>query len=62
MRNEMKEFVFDTILSEAAGLRSYFRKEALVKVLADHQKHKGYAKEVFSLLVLELWHQRFATS
>ncbi|MGZ8171700.1 MULTISPECIES: asparagine synthase (glutamine-hydrolyzing) [Methylobacter] len=60
MRKEMKDFVFDTILATNAGLDSYFCKEALTNLLQSHQKGKGYSKEVFSLLVLALWHQQFA--
>ncbi|MDD4905023.1 MAG: asparagine synthase (glutamine-hydrolyzing) [Methylobacter tundripaludum] len=60
MRKEMKDFVFDTILATNAGLDSYFCKDALTNLLQSHQKGKGYSKEVFSLLVLALWHQQFA--
>jgi asparagine synthase (glutamine-hydrolysing) len=59
MRTELKEFVFDTILSKQAALASYFRKEAMVKLLDAHQRGEGASKEVFSLLVLELWHRQF---
>jgi asparagine synthase (glutamine-hydrolysing) len=59
LRQEMKEFVFDTLLSPSAGLRHYFRKEAIVQLIKAHQQGRAYAKEVFSLLVLELWHQQF---
>jgi len=59
MRNEMKDFVFDTILSKQAALASYFRNDALLKLLHAHQRGEGSSKEVFSLLVLELWHRQF---
>jgi asparagine synthase (glutamine-hydrolysing) len=59
MRKEMKDFVFDTILATNTGLDSYFCKDALTNLLQMHQKGQGYSKEVFSLLVLELWHRQF---
>ncbi len=59
MRKEMKDFVFDTILSKQGALASYFRKDALLKLLHAHQRGDGCSKEVFSLLVLELWHRQF---
>jgi asparagine synthase (glutamine-hydrolysing) len=60
MRKEMKDFVFDTVLASNAGSESYFCKEAVINLLQTHQEGKGYSKEVFSLLVLALWHQHFA--
>ena len=59
MRKEMKDFVSDTILASNGGGDSYFCKEAVTNLLQTHQQGKGYSKEVFSLLVLALWHQQF---
>jgi asparagine synthase (glutamine-hydrolysing) len=61
MRNEMKDFVFDTVLASNASSDSYFCKKAVTNLLQTHQEGKGYSKEVFSLLVLALWHQQFAS-
>jgi asparagine synthase (glutamine-hydrolysing) len=59
MRTAMKEFVFDTLLASNAALLSYFSRSAIRKLLQLNQQHRGYAKEMFSLLVLELWHRKF---
>jgi len=59
MRKDMKDFVFDTILASNAGSDAYFCKKAVTNLLNTHQQGKGYSKEVFSLLVLALWHQQF---
>ena len=60
MRKEMKDFVFDTILATNAASDLYFCKKAITNLLQSNQQGKGYSKEVFSLLVFELWHRQFA--
>ena len=59
MRKEMKEYVFDTILAKDAALDSFFCKRAVSKLLHAHQEGAGCSKEVFCLLVFELWHRQF---
>jgi asparagine synthase (glutamine-hydrolysing) len=58
-RKELKEFVFETILDKNSALSAYFSEEALLQLLQTYQRGEGGAQEVFSLLVLELWHQQF---
>lgn len=62
LRREMKAFVHDTVLSPKAALADYFEKPALERLLQEHQSGINCSKEVFSLLVLELWHSAFLTS
>jgi asparagine synthase (glutamine-hydrolysing) len=59
LRTELREFVMDTVGGAQAALSSYFDRNALHGILEHQQQGGGGAKEVFSLLVLELWHQRF---
>jgi asparagine synthase (glutamine-hydrolysing) len=59
LRKEMKEFVFESLLGERSALGVYFHKEALLQLLQTHQAGEGGSQEVFSLLMLELWHQQF---
>jgi asparagine synthase (glutamine-hydrolysing) len=59
MRREMSEFVFDTILAENASIHTYLCKKTTTDFLQAHRRGEGYSKEVFSLLVLELWHKQF---
>jgi asparagine synthase (glutamine-hydrolysing) len=59
LRREMKEFVSDILLSKKTGLSSYIRREKIEEILLCQQQAKGCSKEVFSLLVFELWHQTF---
>jgi len=70
LKDDLKDFVNDTILSPNAALNSYFHKEQVRDLVERQQKYlsngngKGqhaldYSREVFSLLVLELWHSEF---
>lgn len=59
MRRELKALVHDTLLSQKALNRRYFNKKEIEKVLSANANEGAYPKEVFSLLVLELWHRMF---
>lgn len=56
LSRELKGFLADNLLSQRAVERGYFKRNAVEKLLAD--KDRG-AAEKFSMLVLELWHQKF---
>ena len=59
-RNELKEMVFDTLLSPRALGRGYFRKEAVERILTQHQTPDfNWQYLIWNLLMLELWHQMF---
>jgi asparagine synthase (glutamine-hydrolysing) len=59
-RNELKELVSETLLSPRALGRGYFRKEALEKILREHQTGEINRQYIlWNLLMLELWHQMF---
>jgi len=62
LRKEMKDFVFDTVLSQNAALFAYFSKHKIRELLQMHQEGEDCSKEVFCLLVLELWHQIYFPS
>ena len=62
LAHDLRDMVGDILLDARSISRGYFRKSA-VKELIDHNSRSGrYAPEVFSLLVLELWHRTFADS
>jgi asparagine synthase (glutamine-hydrolysing) len=42
--------------------RGYFKKSAIEKLLHDNLESGSRAKEIFSLLVLELWHRQFLSN
>jgi len=59
-RNELKEMVFDTLLSPRALGRGYFRKEYLEQILRQHVNQEiNWQYIIWNLLMLELWHQMF---
>jgi asparagine synthase (glutamine-hydrolysing) len=60
LRKEMRDFVFDSITAPKAALNSYFCKKQISELLHAYNSGGGYSKEIFSLLVLELWHTAFA--
>lgn len=62
MRGELRDFVCDTLTASNAAIRAYFSPRPLAGLLAAYERGDGGAKEVFCLLVLELWHRRFATA
>jgi asparagine synthase (glutamine-hydrolysing) len=59
LRGDMKELLFDTVMGESSMISSYFNMTKVDEILQAHQWGGVYSKEVFSLLVLELWHQAF---
>jgi asparagine synthase (glutamine-hydrolysing) len=59
MRHEMRDYVHDTVLSKQSFSSQYLDKSVVQALLDGHRGDGTDAKEVFSLLVLELWHQRF---
>jgi asparagine synthase (glutamine-hydrolysing) len=60
LANDLRELVNDTVLSSRAVGRGYFRRAAIADVVQRGTAAGGASTELFALLVLELWHQRFA--
>lgn len=56
---ELRGFSRDVLLDSKTLARGYFVKGAVEKMLNQAQKENKYGKEVFSLLVLELWCREF---
>jgi asparagine synthase (glutamine-hydrolysing) len=59
LRNELHEMVGDHLLSGSSAVSAYFRPEGVRQLLRENERAGSYAKEVFCLLVLELWHRQF---
>jgi hypothetical protein len=51
--------VSNILLDRETVDRGYFKKSAVEKLVRDNAQSGGYAKEIFSLVVLELWHREF---
>ncbi|MFH1202734.1 MAG: asparagine synthase (glutamine-hydrolyzing) [Candidatus Omnitrophota bacterium] len=60
LKGQLRNFVKDTLLSDKSLKRGYFKPEEITKLIDDHISGKAdYAHHLWSLLILELWHQRF---
>jgi asparagine synthase (glutamine-hydrolysing) len=59
LQNNLRDFVLDVLLDSRTISRGYFRKSTIETLLTSSVKSGKYAKEVFSLLILELWHRTF---
>ena len=59
-REELREFLKETLLSQSLLKREYFKPEVIKSMVKDHiNKRKDYSFQLWSLLMLELWHKRF---
>lgn len=59
LRNDLRSWMQDLLLDRTSLQRGYFRAGALEGLIEDDLRTGQYAKEIFSLVVLELWHRRF---
>jgi len=62
LRGELRPRIEEVLLSERSLSRGHFEKEAILRLLKANARDGKFAKEVFCLLVLELWHRRFVDS
>jgi asparagine synthase (glutamine-hydrolysing) len=59
-RGELKSFLGETILSERALGRGYFKRESVNRLVEEHTNgRRDHAHQLWTLLMLELWHQEF---
>ena len=60
MRNEMRSFLCDVLLSDKSMNRGIIRPDALRRYVVEHTESKrDHAFRLWTLLMLELWFQRF---
>jgi asparagine synthase (glutamine-hydrolysing) len=62
MRGQLFDFIHATLMAESSFCSTYLSREVVDELLNLHRSGDGFAKEVFSLLVLELWYQQFAAT
>jgi asparagine synthase (glutamine-hydrolysing) len=62
LRTDMRDSVSNILLDRETTDRGYFKKSSVEKLIHDNSESGGYAKEIFSLVVLELWHREFLRS
>jgi asparagine synthase (glutamine-hydrolysing) len=59
MRHDLRDYIHDTLLDPTSFTTEYFEKPVVERLLDAQEAGHGCSKEVFSLLTLELWHERF---
>jgi len=59
LANDLKEYVHDLLLDERTLNRGYFQREAIGRMLEANSRRQTSSKEIFLLVVLELWHRCF---
>lgn len=59
LRSDMKDWLFALLLDRQSVERGYFNRKAIEALLQENVRSGAYARELFSLAVLELWHQVF---
>lgn len=59
LRNELREWLTEILLDRTTLERGYFNKSTIDKLIRDNVQTGRYPKEIFSLVVLELWHRVF---
>jgi asparagine synthase (glutamine-hydrolysing) len=62
LRTEMKDAVWSVLTDPSTARRGYFRPEAVEALLKANADGASNAKEVFSLLTVELWHRAFLST
>lgn len=59
-RGQLKELLHDTLTSETAKSRGYFRQDTVETLLREHDENQfDHSARLWALLVLELWHREW---
>jgi len=60
-RNELRQLTADVLLDRSAKLNEFLRPEIVESIFSDHQlKKHDHSARLWSLLVFELWLQRWS--
>jgi len=62
LRTDLKDFAHQVLLDRTTIERGYFNSARVERLLQTNAASGAYAKEVLSLLTLELWHRAFLNS
>lgn len=58
-RNELKELLMDVLTDRRSLQRGYFKLGGIQALLDDHMRGRDRSRELWVLLMLELWHRNF---
>jgi len=59
LRSDLDKWVRSVLLDPKTLERNLFNKTTIQNLLADNSRSGAFSKEIFSLLILELWHRCF---
>jgi asparagine synthase (glutamine-hydrolysing) len=59
LRDSLRKWVDEILLDDRTARRGYFKKGAAEELIKLNQNGSDHSKELFSLVVLELWHRTF---
>jgi asparagine synthase (glutamine-hydrolysing) len=59
LRKDLKEFATDILTDRRTLQRGYFEQGIVERLLDENSATQNYSKEIFSLIVLELWNRTF---
>lgn len=62
LAGELKDLVRDILLDSRSTSRGYFQKDAIASLIDRNAETTRFTPEIFSLVVLELWHRTFLDS
>jgi asparagine synthase (glutamine-hydrolysing) len=62
LRKELRQSVRDILFDRKTIERGYFQRQGVEALLSEEERYGGFSKEIFSLVVLELWHRSFLES
>jgi len=59
LADDLKDVVSDILLDSKSISRGYFKRKAVEELIERNSRSRSYTAEIFSLVVLELWHRTF---
>ncbi len=59
LRTDLKDWLHQLLLDSETLARGYFKRNVIEGLLASELEADGYARELFSLATLEIWHRTF---
>jgi len=60
LRDRMRFYVTECLLSDRAAVNRYFERNYIREIVAQHEaKNQNYLRHIYLLISFELWHQKF---
>lgn len=60
LRKGLSRYVGDCLLSNQSAVATYFQRDYIQKIVADHEAgRQNYLRQIYLLISFEMWHQTF---